>query len=899
MPGPGAAAEEGRPDPDALLRAARQEGRGRLKIFLGAAPGVGKTYEMLSEAAGRRRDGVDVVIGVVETHGRVETEALVRGHETVPRREIPYEGRTLREMDLDAILARAPRLALVDELAHTNAAGSRHPKRYQDVEELLEAGIDVYSTLNIQHVESLNDVVASFTRVRVRETVPDHILEMAEIEVVDIPPDELIDRLKAGKVYLPQEATRALGHFFSRSNLSALRELALRRAAQSVDARMLEDVRALGLGGTWAGGDRIVVAINELPGADGLVRAAKRVADGLRGPWTALFVETPRAAQFSDVQHARVAAAMTLATRLGGMVATVPAPTAVEGIRAFIADARATQLILGKSRRSRWFELRHGSVVDRLIRETPGVTVHVLPIAEAPAAGKERTPRGARTASRWGTPGGYAVTAAMVAAVTAGGSALFHVLDLGNVALLYLLPVMVAASLYGLRTGLFAGLASSLAYNFFFLPPVGTLSVSNPENVVSIFVLLGVAIATSQLTARVRAQADLAAASARTNATLAGFLRQIAAVNDADVAAQMICNDICRLLDVQVVLLGAGGDGALAMLAASDPAYRLETMDHAAASWAFDTGSPAGKGSGTLTASEWLFQPLKAGDRVLGVIGVASERKDSPVRADQLPLLGSLIDQSALVLERLRLQAEMRDVDVVRTRDRLRAALLSSVSHDLRTPLTAVIAAAAQLRHGATPELIGTIETEAQRLNRFVANLLDMARVEAGALKLNIEPIDLSDAVTGAAHDARRALEGHAVRLDVPPDLPLVRADPQLLHHCLLNLLDNAGRYGDPGTDIVIEGRHRFGELRLAVLDHGPGLPPGRENEVFETFRRLEGSDRAVGGTGLGLAIVKAFAEAMGMIVEAANRADGTGAAFTLIFSGGLIVRDVPVQGDG
>ena len=892
MPVSGSGLDEGRPDPDALLRAAAQEGRGRLKIFLGAAPGVGKTYEMLSEGAARMRDGVDVVIGVVETHGRLETEALLRGHEIVPRREVAYESRTLREMDIDAILQRAPRLVLVDELAHTNAPGSRHPKRYQDVEELLSAGIDVYSTINIQHVESLNDVVASFTRVRVRETVPDSILEAAEIEVVDIPPDELIERLKAGKVYLPHEATRALGHFFSKSNLSALRELALRRAAQAVDARMLEDVRALGLGGTWAGSDRIVVAINELPGADVLVRAAKRVADGLRGPWTAVFIETPRAAHFTDEQHGRVAAAMTLATQLGASVATVPAPNVVEGIQSFLADARATQLVLGKSRRSRWFELRHGSVVDRLIRDTPDVAVHVLPVP----AGNDSAGRVRRRPARWGTRAGYAITTAMVAAVTGLASALFHVLDLGNVALLYLLPVMAAASLFGLRTGLYAGIASSLAYNFFFLPPTGTLTINNPENLVSVVVLLGIAVATSQLTSRVRAQADLAAASARTNATLAGFLRQIAGVNDLDVAAQMICDDVRRLLDVQVVLLGPGDGGNLDILAASDPAYRLDTMDNAAASWALDTGSAAGKGSGTLAASEWLFQPLKAGDRVLGVLGVASDMVGNPVRADQLPLLSSLIDQSALVLERLRLQAEMRDVDVVRTRDRLRAALLSSVSHDLRTPLTAVIAAAAQLQHGATPELIGTIESEAQRLNRFVANLLDMARVEAGALRLNIEATDLSDAVTGAAHDVRRALEGHQVRLDVPPDLPLVRADPQLLHHCLLNLLDNAGRYGDPGTEIVIEGRNRFGELRLAVLDHGPGLPHGRESEVFETFKRLEGSDRAIGGTGLGLAIVKAFAEAMGMVVEATNRQDGTGAAFALVFPPDLIVRDLSTE---
>jgi two-component system, OmpR family, sensor histidine kinase KdpD len=583
---------------------------------------------------------------------------------------------------------------------------------------------------------------------------------------------------------------------------------------------------------------------------------------------------------------------MTLATQLGGAIATVPAPGVIEGIRTFLTDARATQLVLGKSKRSRWFELRHGSVVDRLVRETPGVTVHVVPVEDAAELGRVPRPRG----RGWGTPAGYLATLAGVAAVTALASALFHVLDLGNVALLYLLPVMAAASLYGLRTGLFAGLASSLAYNFFFLPPTGTLTVSNPENVVSVFVLLGVAVATSQLTARVRAQADLAAASARTNATLAGFLRQIASVNDPALAAQMICDDVKRLFGVQVVLLApAVGGGGLEVRAATDPDYRLGTIDEAAAAWAFGNGTAAGKGSGTLAASEWLFQPLKAGERVLGVLGAAREAGGDPIRADRLPLLASLIDQAALVLERLRLEAEMRDVEAVRTRDRLRAALLSSVSHDLRTPLTAVMAAADQLEHGASPELVGTIRAEAARLNRFVANLLDMARVEAGALRLQVEPVDLSDAVTGAAHDARRALEGHEVRLDVPPDLPLVRADPQLLHHCLLNLLDNAGRYGDPGTEIVVEGRHRHGELRLAVLDHGPGLPPGREAEVWETFRRLEGSDRAVVGTGLGLAIVKAFAEAMGMAVEAANRPDGGGASFALTFPAPLIVRDVEV----
>ncbi len=882
-----------RSSPEAFLRQAAQEGRGQLKIFLGAAPGVGKTYEMLSEGAARRRAGVDVVVGIVETHGRAETEALTQGQEIVPRRDVPYEGRTLQEMDLDAILERHPKLALVDELAHTNAPGSRHPKRWQDVEELLAAGIDVYSTVNVQHIESLNDVVASFTRVRVRETVPDSVLEMAELEVVDIPPDELIERLKDGKVYLPHEATRALAHFFSKSNLSALRELALRRAAQAVDAQMLEHLRANALGGTWAGGERIAVAVSELAGAEGLVRAAKRIADAQHAPWTAVHVETPRSRQLGPEDHRRIAFVLNLATQLGAGVISVPATSVVEGLKTYLTEARATQIVVGKSARSRLFELRHGSVVDRLVRETPGVAVHVMPLeGVAPASEKRPRSRGA-----WGARAGYVWTTAMVAAVTSLGSALFHILDLGNVALLYLVPVMAAASLFGLRTGLFAGILSSLAYNFFFLPPTHTLTVSNPENVVSIIVLLSVAVVTSQLTSRVRAQADLAASSARSNAALAGFLRQLTSLGDRTEVCRAICTEIGRLFELRAVILEQEPTG-LAVQAASEPDTRLETMELAAAQWVQETGQAAGRGSGTLTASDWLFQPLKSGDRTLAVLGIAREDGGDPIRSDQLPLLSSLLDQAALALERLRLEAEMRDVDAVRERDRLRAALLSSVSHDLRTPLTSVLAAAGELRREIEHPLIEVIESEALRLNRFVSNLLDMARVEAGALRLRIEPVDLTDAVAAAVADTRRSLEGHAINLEVLPNLPLVRVDPQLFHHCLLNLLDNAGRYADPGTPITVRAERSYGELSLSVLDEGPGLPPGRELEVFETFRRLEGSDRSAVGTGLGLAIVKGFAEAMGMNVAAAGRRDKQGACFTLRFPEGLLVTNSEEVGE-
>lgn len=884
-----------RPAPEAFLSLARAEGRGQLKVFLGAAPGVGKTYEMLTDAAARLRDGDDVVIGVVETHGRAETEALVRPFEVVPRAEIAYQGRVLTEMDLDAVLARSPRLVLVDELAHSNAPGSRHPKRYHDVEELIAAGIDVFSTINIQHIESLNDVVASFTHVRVRETVPDSVLETAEIEVVDLPPDELIERLKAGKVYVPAEASRALGHFFSKSNLQALRELALRRAAHVVDAQMLDYVRVHALAGNFAAGERVLVAVNELPGAPGLVRAGKRLADALRAPWTAIHVETPRSARLGEADRTRLAATLGLAAQLGAVTASIPAATVVDGLVTYATEARITQLVVAKSARSTWFRLRHGSVVDRLVRETPGIAVHVLPddagVPAVAAAALDRRPSA--------PPVHYAAALGFVAATAALGELLVPLIGPGSIDLLFLLPVMATASLYGLRPGLGSGVAASLTFNFLFLPPLYTFTIADPANVVTALMLLGVAVATSQLAGRVRAQADLAASSARQNAALAGFIGQLMAANDTSALTQTIAAEFARVFDVRVTVLMPRGDD-LALVAANPPEDRLGDIERAAAQWVLDRGVPAGRGSATLPAADWLFHPLGTSSGVVAVLGLARDDGRDPVRADQLPLLLSLLDQSALAVERLALTNDIAEVSRLKDRDRLRAALLSSVSHDLRTPLTAVIAAAAEVRgqlaEGSDHSAIDTLDVESQRLARFVANLLDMARVEAGRLTLKTEPVDLTDAVASAVHDLRRSLGGHPLDLDVAPDLPLVRVDPQLFHHILINLLDNAGKYSDPGSAVGIVGRRTHDALTLAIVDAGPGLPPGREAKVFETFTRLEGSDRSVGGTGLGLAIVKGFAEAMGIAVTAANRGEPSGAVFTLRFPAGLLVRTTDVE---
>lgn len=889
-------ADPDRPSPEALLREAAQEGRGRLKIFLGAAPGVGKTYEMLTEGAARKKAGVDVIVGVVETHGRAETQALVEGISVMPRKQVDYQGRRLSEMDVDAVLERRPQLALVDELAHTNAPGSRHAKRWQDVEELLAAGIDVFSTVNVQHIESLNDVVASFTKVRVRETVPDRMVEEAELEVVDIPPDELIERLKEGKVYVPEEATRALGHFFSKSNLSALRELALRRAAQAVDTQMLDYIRAHALAGNWAAGERIVVAVSELPGSKTLIRAAKRLADAQGAPWTAVYVETLRSLSFTPEQRQQVAENMQLAAQLGGNVASVAGPNVVEALKAFLSDARATQLVVGKSARSKWFELRHGTVVDRLVRETPGVAVHVLP-HEVLGDRTEGFQSGARSRRPWGAPTGYLFSALLVAGFTALAVAVHAFGGLTNVALVYLIPVLASASLYGMRTGVFTGIVSALAYNFFFLPPIYTFTIEDPENVLTVAVFIVVAIVTSQLASRVRVQANLAERSSGQNAALASFARMLAGLSSRQELGQTLCGEVAGQFDVDAVLMLPSESGKLELTSAVPPESVLGPIDTAAAEWGFEHKEVTGRGSNTLAASEWLFQPLLAGGDALGVLGVAKKDGSEPVRPDRLPFLMSFIDQAALALERVTLTEQMSTVAQLRERDRLRGALLSSVSHDLRTPLTAIIAATHELKRakdGADPKLLADIETEGERLNRFVSNMLDMVRVEAGGLQLNLQPVDLAEAVAGAADQLKRELKGHPIRLDVPPDLPLVRVDPQLFHQCLVNLLENAAKYSGAKAPIsVVAHRAREG-IGLSVIDEGTGLPPGEQSRVFETFVRVEGSDRK-GGTGLGLAIVKGFVEAMGLQVSARNNESGPGACFTIRFPERTLVREAAV----
>lgn len=872
-----------RPSPDALLRAARRERRGKLKIFLGAAPGVGKTFEMLREGAERMRGGIDVVIGVVETHGRAETQALVEPLETLPRRILDYRGHRLEEMDLDALLARRPGLALVDELAHTNVEGSRHPKRWQDIEELLDAGIDVYSTLNIQHVESLNDVVAGFTRVRVRETVPDSIFDDAEVEVVDLPPDELIERLKAGKVYIPAEATRALDRFFSKANLSALREMALRRAAQSVDASMLDHLDAQALPGTYAAGERVLVAVSELPGADALVRSGKRLADAMKAPWQAVFIETPRAARFHAAAKQRIAETLRLAASLGATIATVPAPSVAEGLRIHVTGMRATQLVIGKSVRSWWFELRHGSVVSTMLRASKGLAVHVIPAGEVRDAASSSTtpwPTEARDPIAWGVIAGLLGLTALL------GYAIEPWVGRGGTDLLFLLPVLVAASRYGLVLGAVTALFAGIAYNFFFLPPLYTFSIADPQSLLTVFVLIGVSSLVAHLAGRLKARATLGARSAHENAAIAAFGQALARVSDWEGTSRTVCEEIHRLLGGSVVLLYQRGGRIARVAACPETAAPLGPLDQAAAEWAWSRGEVAGVGSGTLAASEWQFHPLKTALGVLAVIGIAGNDGRDPVGATRVTLLSILLGQAALAHERLRLEDDLREVATLRERDRLRAALLSSVGHDLRTPLTAAAAAVdAVAAEAPDAPSIPLARAGIVRLRHFLDNLIGMVRVDTGEIAPRMEAIDLTDAVASAVHDLKHQLHGHPLDFAVPPDLPLVRADPVLLHHILINLLTNAAIHGGADGPITVRGTRLPQEIRLTIADQGPGLGEVPEM-VFERFHRGESDDRK--GSGLGLAIAKAFADAMEVKLIAESHPE-QGAAFSLSFDGGAL----------
>ncbi|MGU3417436.1 ATP-binding protein [Methylobacterium sp. D54C] len=881
-----------RPSPDALLEAARREERtrGRLKVFLGAAPGVGKTYEMLTVGRARLKAGLDVVVGVVETHGRAETEALLDGFETIPRRSVPYHGTVLQEMDLDALLARRPALALVDELAHTNAPGSRHPKRYQDVEELLDAGIDVLTTLNIQHVESLNDVVASITRIRVRETVPDGVLDRADdIEVVDLNPDDLIQRLKDGKVYVPTHAERALKHYFSRGNLTALRELALRRTADRVDDELLGHMRANAIAGPWAAGERVLVCVNEDPRSAGLVRHAKRLADRLHAPWTALSIEGARAAALSEAERDRIAEALRLADRLGGDAVTLPGGRRIaDDVLDYARSANVNHIVVGKANRSWLFELVNGSVVYDLVRHSGAISVHVVPGEAVPDEKPARravavsAPRPGRDARP------YAIALAAIAAGLGAAIVAEPYAGVENADLFLLTAVVAVAVRWGLGPSLVSVVAASLAYNFFFLPPVYTLTIADPTNVAAFLLFTLVAVLVSNLASRARRVAVVSQGRARATERLFGFSRKLAACGTLDDVLWATCAQVAAMLKVRVVLLLPDGQ-AVTVRTGYPPEDMLDEADLAAAQWAFDNDRPAGRGADTLPGAKRLFLPMRTGRGTIGVIGLDSDGIGPILSPEGRRLLDALADMGALAIERVRLVEDLDRAERAAETDRLRQALLTSISHDLRTPLASVLGAASTLRDleaalpaDAKAELLATIIEESERLNRFIANLLDMTRLEAGAVAPNLSAQDVAETVDTALRRTQKILAEHRVAVDVEADLPPLALDPVLFEQVLVNLLDNAAKYAPEGSTVTVRARRADDRVRIAVLDEGDGLPEADVERVFDKFYRVRKGDRVRAGTGLGLAISRGFVEAMGGTVTAENRPDRGGACFTV-----------------
>jgi two-component system, OmpR family, sensor histidine kinase KdpD len=883
------AEREGRPSPEALLAAANQESRGRLKIFLGAAPGVGKTYEMLLSAQAARREGVDVVVGIVEAHGRRETEALVEGLEVIPRLPVDYKGHILAEMDLDAILKRRPHLVLVDELAHTNAPGSRHPKRYLDVEELIAAGIDVFATLNIQHVESLNDVIARITRIRVRETVPDSVLDQADdIEVIDLAPEDLIKRLREGKVYVPQQAERAVRHYFSTGNLTALRELALRRTAQRVDEQLLSHMRAHAIAGPWPAGERALVCVSEAPSTAGLIRYTKRAADRLQLPWTALYVETARTQRLSDAERDRIADHLRLAERLGGSTITIPGRNIVDEIVAYATANNITQIIIGKSDRPRWFEMVHGSVVHDLVRRTGEIGVHVISASDKDAV----PPKAVQTRPKVEPlPVEHYLGSAVAVAIALGiGLLLQKFIAVQSISLVFLTAVLASAIAWGLWPSLFAAVASVLAYNFFFLPPLYTFTVNDPENIVALFFFLMVAVIVSNLTAATRSQIVTARLRAKTTAELYAFSRKVAGIGGLDDLLWATAYQISSMLNVRTVLLMPvkEGDG-IEVASGYPPEDRLDDADMAAARWTWEHNRPAGRGADTLPGGKRLFLPLRTGSGPVGVLGIDRDAPGPLLTPDERRLLDALTDQAAVAIERISLAKGLDEARVLAETERLRAALLTSISHDLRTPLASILGTVSGLRsypekYGAAEreELLATLQDEAERLNRFVANLLDMTRLESGAVELKLEFLDVGEIIGAALQRAGSVLAGHQVEVMVMPGLPMLRLDAVLFEQVLFNLLDNAAKYSPPGSRIDIRATRDGELLEIEIVDEGPGIPPADLERIFDKFYRVQAQDRRRAGTGLGLAICRGFVEALGGWIVARNRRDRSGAVLTI-----------------
>ena len=876
--------DEQRPSPDALLAEAQREGRGRLKIFLGAAPGVGKTYAMLEAAHERLREGIDVAAGVIETHGRRETEALVKGIELLPARQSDYRGHSFREMDLDALMARRPTIALVDELAHTNVPGSRHVKRWQDVEDLLSAGINVYATLNIQHLESLNDVVEQISGVKVRETLPDSVLAGAdEIALIDLPPDDLIKRLQEGKVYVPEQARRAIKSFFSPGNLTALREMALRHAAERVDRQMVDYMRAHAIAGPWPARERLLVCIDEKTDSERLVRVTKRAAERRGAAWVAVTVETATSYAQTETDKDHIASALRLAEQLGGETVTLQGDDVVETVLGYARERNATQIVVGRTRRSSW---RMGaSVSDRLIARAGDVNVLVVG-----GEGEEKTSR--RVIRMPAVPTdwlGYFFAVLATVLATGLGSVIDLWLPVASISVAYLLAVMVVAMRVGLQSAILASVMSFFAFNFFFTEPRWSFAVSDTQNILTLVFFLIAAVIVSNMASRLRSQVQATRESARRTSNLYDFGRKVTAAATQDDVQWAVVHHIAATIQGKSLIMLPAEHGRLTIAAGYPPEDQLDDKSSAAADWAWTQEKPAGRGTATLPTALWLFLPMRTARGPVGVVGVQmSEGADMPL-PDQMRLLETLADQAAVAIERTTLVSDIEAARVATERERLRSALLSSLSHDLRTPLVSIMGAASSLisydealAPDARRELAQTIQDEAERLNRFVQNLLDMTKLGAGALKPRVDWADLNDIVGAAVERARGFARGHTIRVEIDPGMPLLCVDPVLMEQVFFNLLDNACKYSPSGTTVKVWALKTTEHVVIEVADQGPGIPLEDREKVFDMFFRVDQADSQAAGTGLGLAICRGIVEAHGGTIHAEAGMHETGTAIVI-----------------
>jgi two-component system sensor histidine kinase KdpD len=873
-------ADDDRPNPDVLLAALQKEEakRGKLKVFFGMAPGVGKTFAMLEAARRELAAGRDVVVGYVETHSRKETDALTEGLPVVPRLILEYRGVTLPEMDLDAVLARHPQLALVDEFAHTNAPDSRHPKRYQDVLELLEAGIDVFTTLNVQHVESRAEAVRQISGVTIRETVPDTVLDGAELELVDLPPEELRARLAAGKVYFPESARSAQEHFFRPGNLSALRELALRFAAEHVGQDVLAYRQAQGIADPWKSGQRLLVAVGPSPTSAALVRWTRRLAGELQAPWLAVYVELPQ--PLAQAEQVRLGRHLALARELGAQVVHTTDSDVARGLLRVAREQNATQIVVGKPAGWRALDLlRGGSLLNRLIRDSGHIDLHAVRAeGEQAPLRRPRAPDLRSIDTR-----GYGVALGVVAGITGVNALLQQQMGYQSLALIYLLSVVLLGMVVGRGPALAAATLTALLWNFLFVPPIFTFHISSATDAMLFFTYFVVALAMGHLTARLRAQQ--AAERHREQRATALYLltRELAQASDfADLLAIAI-REVGRSFGAEVALAMPEGVGDPPLTPYFASTWALGEKEQSVAAWAFRHRQPTGQGTDTLPSAEGLHLPLLAGERPVGVLSLRF-RQPAPLASVQRDLLEAFVRQIALVVDRQRLREAEHQVHLVTESERLSKTLLNSISHELRTPIAAIASAAGSLRERGTsapPEfrqaMVGEIQEAARRLNRFVENLLNATRLESGHVKPRLDWCDVADLVQVSLQAVQRDLARDRVRVELPPKLPLVRLDFVLMQQALTNLLLNAALHTPPGTRVQVTARLEPGALDLIVADNGPGLPPEVLPRLFEKFYR--GAAAPAGGTGLGLSIVKGFVEAQGFRITAENR---HGAVFTI-----------------